>query len=220
MTWTQQGTACTGWTVAGPDSPQSNLLWQTDLANRESTTAAIAGGHSDVDDPDLPLDPDVDTAEDRRHLAEDFRPPVLPRRPRSRLPRIHWARVMAVAAGGLFGGILRYAVMLALPAPAAGIPWPIFVVNTAGAFILALLLILVLEVLPPTTYLRPTLGTGFCGALTTFSSVATGADQLAAHGHGSTAVGYLLLSLLAGLAAASFGIILGRSIAAFRGKGR
>lgn len=126
----------------------------------------------------------------------------------------------AVAAGGFFGGLVRYLVGLALPTATGGYPWATLIVNTAGAFILALLLILVLEVLPPTTYLRPVLGTGFCGALTTFSSVATGADQLVAHGHAATAAGYVALSLLAGLAAASLGIVLGRALAADREKGR
>lgn len=181
-----------------------------------------AGDINDVDeDPDFPIDPDVDTAEDQRHrpfgapVAGPFAPPR-----RSRLPRIHPGTVVAVAVGGFFGGLLRYGVGLALPTPSGGFPWSTFVVNTGGAFILALLLVLVLEVLPPTTYVRPLLGTGFCGALTTFSSVATGVDQLAAHGRAGVAVGYVAASLAAGLAAASFGIVLGRSVAAAREKGR
>jgi fluoride exporter len=176
------------------------------------------------DEPELPLDSDVDSAEDRSHhrvagVAGAGVSPF-PAARRSRWPRIRPAIVAAVAAGGFLGGLVRYFVGLALPAPAGTFPWSIFLVNTAGAFILALLLILVLEVLPPTTYLRPVLGTGFCGALTTFSSVATGVDQLVAHGHAATAAIYMATSLMAGLAAASFGIVLGRAIAASREKGR
>lgn len=178
------------------------------------------GGDGWSDDDQLPVDPDVDTAEDIGHrpgatVAGPFAAP----RP-SRWPRIHWGMVLAVAIGGFFGGIVRYAVGLAWPAPAGTFPWGIFVVNTAGAFVLALLLVLVLEVLPPTTYLRPLIGTGFCGALTTFSTVMVGVDQLAAHRHVGLAAGYVIGSLAAGLAAASFGIVLGRSIAAHRDKGR
>jgi CrcB protein len=173
------------------------------------------------DDPELPFDPDVDTAEDRRHhpAAGSGVSPFPPPR-RSRWPRIRPAIVGAVAGGGFFGGLVRYLVGLALPAAPGGYPWATLIVNTAGAFILALLLILVLEVLPPTTYLRPVLGTGFCGALTTFSSVATGVDQLVAHGHAATAAVYVAISLLAGLAAASLGVVLGRALAGDRGKGR
>jgi CrcB protein len=176
----------------------------------------------DVDDEqEFPLDPDVDTAEDRRHHAHSgatvspFEP-----QPRRRWPRIHWLTVAAVAGGGFFGGLVRYLAILAMPAGTGDFPWAVFIVNTAGAFILALLLILVLEVLPPTTYVRPALGTGFCGALTTFSSMEVSLNVLAVEGHLRVAAAYVLLSLFAGLAAASFGIVLGRSIAARREKGR
>jgi CrcB protein len=132
------------------------------------------------------------------------------------LPRISLLVVAAVAVGGFFGGLLRWAVSLLLPNGAGGFPWAVLAVNTGGAFLLGLVLIVVLEVLPPTTYVRPLLGTGFCGALTTFSSVATGVDQLVARGSVLTATSYLASSVLAGLAAAWLGIVLGRSIAATR----
>jgi len=133
---------------------------------------------------------------------------------RGRLPRIRPGVVAAVALGGLAGGALRYAVGLALPSSPTGFPWAVLAVNTAGALVLALLLVLVLEVLPPTTYLRPLVGTGFCGALTTFSSVVTGADQLVGRGHAALAAGYLAASLAAGLAAAVCGAALGRAVPA------
>jgi CrcB protein len=143
-------------------------------------------------------------------------PGVFPPVRRSRLPRIHRRLVAAVAVGGFAGGVLRYAVGLQLPASATGFPWAIFTVNTAGAFLLALLLVLVLEVLPPTTYLRPLIGTGFCGALTTFSSVATGVDQLIARDRPGVAAGYLAANLAAGVVAALGGTALGRSAAALK----
>jgi fluoride exporter len=135
---------------------------------------------------------------------------------RRSLPLIRPRIIAAIAVGGFFGGLLRYGVSLALPAGPRGFPWAIFSVNTAGAFVLGLLLVLVLDVLPPTTYVRPLLGTGFCGALTTFSSVATGTDQLVARGSVLLAAGYLLGNVLAGLAAAWLGTVLGRWFAALR----
>ena len=128
------------------------------------------GMADDVEDRDLPFDPDLDTAEDRRHRPTAAAGPFAARR-RSRWPRIHWLTVAVVAGGGFLGGLARYLVGLALPTMPGAFPWAVFLVNTAGAFILALLLILVLEALPPTTYLRPLVGTGFCGALTTFSTM-------------------------------------------------
>jgi len=54
----------------------------------------------------------------------------------------------------------------------ARLSWATFVINASGAFVLAALLVVVNDVLPPTTYVRPLVGTGFCGAWTTFSSIA------------------------------------------------
>jgi CrcB protein len=156
-----------------------------------------------------PVDPEVEVAAAG----------ALPTR-RGRLPRLDPRVVAAVAVGGLLGGALRYAVGAALPYSATGFPTAVFAVNTAGSFVLALLLVLVLELLPPTRYLRPLVGTGFCGALTTFSSVATGADQLVARHAAALAAGYLAASLAAGLVAGLCGIAVGRSRAARRVLGR
>lgn len=165
----------------------------------------------------LPLDPDVDTGEDQpRHPDVSAAGPFEETGRRSRWPRIHWRSVAAVGAGGLLGGLARYGIGLLWPTPPGSFPYATFAINTLGAFLLALLLVVVLEVLPPTTYVRPMLGTGFCGSFTTFSSVAVAADQLAAHGRAATAVTYVAASVFTGLAAASFGIVLGRSIAASR----
>jgi len=168
---------------------------------------------------ELPLDPDLESTERRPGPAANTSGAVAAGR-RSRWPRLQWRIVGAVAVGGFAGGIVRYGAGLAWPTRAGTFPWSVFAVNTAGAFILALLLVLVLEVLPPTTYLRPVLGTGFCGALTTFSSVVTAVDQLAVHGHPGLAAGYLAASVAAGLAAASFGVLTGRSGAAYHEKGK
>lgn len=163
---------------------------------------------------ELPLDPDLNPAEDAPHHPPARAGGPFPRTARSRWPRIHWYSVAAIGAGGFAGGLARYGIGLAWVSPAGAFPWATFVVNTSGAFLLALLLVLVLDVLPPSTYLRPALGTGFCGAFTTFSSVALAADQLTSAGRADIALLYVAAGVFTGLAAASFGIVLGRSIAA------
>ena len=155
---------------------------------------------------DLPIDPDSD---------EQEAPPQRVRR--SRFPRLSARVLAAVFIGGIFGGLARYGIGLAAPPAPTGFPWDIFAINLGGAFALALLIVLVFEVLPPTRFVRPALGTGFLGAFTTFSSVATAADHLGAHGHPSMAAGYVLFSLIGGLAATSFGMVFGRAIGATRG---
>ncbi len=169
---------------------------------------------------DLPLDPDLAGAATRPADPAARAGGAIAGGRRSRWPRLQWRIVGAVASGGFAGGIVRYGAGLAWPTRVGTFPWSVFAVNTAGAFILAVLLVLVLEVLPPTTYLRPVLGTGFCGALTTFSSVVTAVDQLAVHGHPGLAAGYLAASVAAGLAAASFGVLTGRSVAAYQHKSK
>lgn len=163
----------------------------------------------------LPIEPDIDAegALANRPAPEDgpFR-----RSRRGRWPRLRLPVLAVVFAGGVTGGLARYAVSSLWPTPVHGFPWATFTVNTAGAFTLALLIVVLSEVLVPRRYLRPLLGTGFLGAFTTFSAVVAGTDQLAAHGHPRTAALYLGGSVLAALGAASFGLVLGRAIAASR----
>jgi fluoride exporter len=146
----------------------------------------------------LPIDPDIEPE-----------PDLAPRR-KSRWPRLQAGVVLAVFVGGFFGGLARYGLGEAFPTSSNSFPWTTFGINLGGAFLLALLLVLVLEVLPPTRFVRPALGTGFLGAFTTFSSLAVSTDQLAAHGHSAIAVAYAAASLFGGLACAALGLVAGR----------
>ena len=157
----------------------------------------------------LPIDPDIDEPESSPR-----------RRPASRWPRLAPGVLLAVFLGGVLGGGARYGIGLAAPPAVDGFPWEIFAINLSGAFALSVLLILVLEVFPPTRYVRPALGTGFIGAFTTFSSLATATDHLFAHGHPMLAIAYTVGSLFGGLVAASLGLGCGRAISANRRRAR
>jgi len=126
------------------------------------------------------------------------------------------AAVPAVALGGAVGGSARYGVDLLLPSGAREFPAATFAVNVTGAFVLALLLVLVLEVWPPTRYVRPVLAVGLLGSFTTFSTWMVEFDRLLADGAALLAVSYLVASLLAGVAATVLGLVLGRRIGARR----
>jgi CrcB protein len=123
-----------------------------------------------------------------------------------------------VFLGGFAGGLVRYEVVEHWGTGHLGFPWPIFVVNTAGAFVLGVTVVVALDVLAASRYLRPLIGAGFCGALTTFSSVAVAVDQLLRHDRLAVGFGYLLGSLAAGLAAAWFGASLTRMLRPGRGR--
>jgi fluoride exporter len=116
-----------------------------------------------------------------------------------------------IALGGFAGGNARYALGLAWPDQQGAFPWTTFGINVAGAFVLALLLVLILEAWQAPTWLRPLAGTGFLGAFTTFSAVVFALDRFAAAGQWLLFCAYMGFSVLAGLAAASFGVVLGRS---------
>lgn len=105
----------------------------------------------------------------------------------------------AVFAGGVAGALLRAGLARALPWHGDGWPWATFVVNVAGTLLLGYLATRLQERLPPSTYRRPLLGTGFCGALTTFSTFQLELIDLTRHGATATAVGYALASVLLGL---------------------
>lgn len=137
---------------------------------------------------------------------------------RSRRPRLRPDIMAVVFVGGCLGGSARYAATTVWPTPGGRFPWSTFGVNVAGAFILALVVVAAAD-LAPSRYVRALLGTGFCGALTTFSSVVVGVDQLFAHHRPATAVAYLLATMGAGIGAASLGLVLGRWILVTHGRG-
>jgi CrcB protein len=147
--------------------------------------------------------------------AEDL--PVSPFRSprRARWPKLRPDVLAVVFVGGCVGGWVRYAVTSAWPTPDGHLPWATFAVNTAGAFVLTLVIVVAADI-APSRYLRPLVGTGFCGALTTFSSVVVSTDQLFAHHHAGIAGAYLLASSFGGLAAAALGLVLARSVAGSR----
>ncbi len=126
-----------------------------------------------------------------------------------------WARISpiaAVALGGALGGVCRYAVGNALTYDDQGIPWPTLSVNVTGSFVLAFLLVLVLDLWPPRRYVRPFFCTGFLGAFTTFSALAVEVDQRVSDGSGPTALAYLATTLAAGFLAAGLGLVVGRGL--------
>jgi CrcB protein len=97
-------------------------------------------------------------------------------------------------------------------APVRAWPWGTFVANIVGAFVLGLLL----EALGRRgadeggrQRVRLLLGTGFCGAFTTYSALAVETDLLVrAHGSG-LALGYLAATVVAGLLATVLGVLAG-----------
>jgi fluoride exporter len=176
--------------------------------------------HVDVPEP-LPVDADLERetarADEPSRTSDGARSSTSTRRDRrdKRRPDVDPLVVAAIFAGGFAGGATRYEIGVHWTTSGA-FPWPTFCINVTGAFVLALLLVLVIEVFPPTKFVRPGIGTGFLGAYTTFSSLVVSTDELAAHHHVGTAVAYLFGSTAAGLLLAAAGLATGRWIATRR----
>jgi len=141
--------------------------------------------------PELPLDPDSEQAITKR------------------LPHTDGAHILVVAFGGFFGTLARYQLGLLLPVEKNGWPIMTFMINIAGAFVLGLLL----ESLTRRgkdeggrRAIRLLLGTGFLGAFTTYSSLATGVVILWQNNETMLALLYGFTSLVFGVFAAALGI--------------
>jgi CrcB protein len=117
---------------------------------------------------------------------------------------------LAILAGGAAGALARAGVGEALPHARGGWPWATFLVNLGGAALLAWLTTRLTEMVAPTRYWRLGLGTGFCGALTTFSTFQVETIRLADDGYTGVAAGYAAASLAAGLAVAAGATVIAR----------
>jgi CrcB protein len=115
--------------------------------------------------------------------------------------RVDRRELAAIFVGGAIGALARYGVSRALPHDPGSWPWATFCVNVAGALTLGYLTTRLQERLPPTAYRRPLLGTGLCGALTTFSTVQVELLQMLDDGRGGLAAGYAAASIAAGVLA-------------------
>jgi len=114
----------------------------------------------------------------------------------------------AIFLGGALGALLRAGLGEALPVGGPGWPWATFLVNVTGTALLGYWF----TALPHTSYRRPLLTTGFCGALTTFSTVQVELVEMIDAGRVPLACLYLGVSVAAGLVGAQAATALGRRV--------
>jgi CrcB protein len=118
--------------------------------------------------------------------------------------------VLLVALGAAIGAPLRYLVDRAVQARHDSVfPWGTFAVNVSGSFLLGFL-----AALPAEGTLMALVGTGFCGALTTYSTFSYETLRLIEKGARFYAVANVVASLIAGLGAAYCGLIVADAITA------
>ena len=130
-----------------------------------------------------------------------------PRRARGRHRHAQPDILVAIALGGAIGATARYGLEQAIPTSASGFPIATFVINLLGSLLLGFVIVISLERLAPTRYLRPFLATGVIGSFTTFSTFAVENVQLAHRGAVLVPMLYVPATLLGGITAAWAGIV-------------
>lgn len=118
----------------------------------------------------------------------------------------------AVALGGALGAPARYGVAQLVHVAPGTFPWATLCTNLSGSFALGLLLAVLIDRFPPSTYLRPFVATGFLGAYTTYSAFAVETVLLVKDGRSGLALAYAAASLIGGFLLAWAGICAGRAV--------
>jgi fluoride exporter len=111
----------------------------------------------------------------------------------------------AIFAGGAAGAALRTGLVQLAPDQVGRWPWVTFSVNVVGCFLLGYFVTRLQERLPITAYGRPLLGTGLCGALTTFSTFELELLRMLDRDELLLAACYVAASIVAGFLALALG---------------
>ena len=116
---------------------------------------------------------------------------------------------LLVIVGGMVGAPLRYLTDRAVQTRHDTVfPWGTFAVNVVGCLILGLLT----GAVAAGSHLQLFLGTGLCGALTTYSTFSYETLRLTETGAGFYAAANVLVSVTAGLGAAFAGVSFAQAV--------
>lgn len=121
--------------------------------------------------------------------------------------------MLGVAVAGALGALARYGLggWLANRFPSS-FPVETLVINVSGSLVLGFLFVLLTERFLPHPALRTALTVGFLGAYTTFSTFSLETFHLIEDGAVGLALGNVLASVAAGLAAVYLGVVVGRAL--------
>ncbi len=123
--------------------------------------------------------------------------------------------ILAVAAGGALGSVLRFYAGKGMGALLdADFPYGTFLVNILGSFMMGAFVALFAHVGTWSQEMRAFLTIGLLGGFTTFSSFSLDVVTLYERGEWASALVYITLSLILSLAAIFAGLFLMRSFAA------
>jgi len=122
-------------------------------------------------------------------------------------------RLLAIAAGGAFGAVLRYWTSTAVHARlGTGFPYGTLLVNVLGSLLMGFLYIWLLERVTEGTALRAFLLVGLLGAFTTFSTFSLETLNLVETGQAARALANIIASVSLCLGAAGLGVLAARQL--------
>ena len=111
-----------------------------------------------------------------------------------------------IGIGGFIGAVSRYSLKnIRICGYHGNFPLNTLIINIAGSFLLALILVAVLEIPKFNKCIKTGLTIGFLGAFTTFSTFCRETVELLTNDHYFIALFYVGLTILVGLAAAWLG---------------
>ncbi|RMF66297.1 MAG: fluoride efflux transporter CrcB [Alphaproteobacteria bacterium] len=122
-------------------------------------------------------------------------------------------QILAVAAGGAIGAVLRWLMASGVQRLAGGaFPWGTFAVNALGSLLLGFLFVWLIERSTAGELARLAITVGFLGAFTTFSTYSLESVRLLQEGAFGMALGNVLGQVLLCLTLTWFGIQLARAL--------
>lgn len=122
-----------------------------------------------------------------------------------------FTKILSVGIGGAFGAVARYLINISpLSTVFQKFPFPTFVINILGSFLIGFLLVILTDKFTVSENLRLAVMVGFLGAFTTFSTFELEIFELIRERLFFTAFGYFFLSVLVGFIGVSLGIFLAR----------
>lgn len=123
------------------------------------------------------------------------------------------SKILSVAIGGSLGAVARYLINIS---PLATVfdkfPFPTFVINIVGSFLIGFLMIVLADKIEVNENLRMAIIVGFLGAFTTFSTFEMEIFGLMRERQLLIAFLYLFLSVLIGFVGVMAGVALGRRV--------
>ena len=122
-------------------------------------------------------------------------------------------KYVSIGCGGFLGAISRYLIKnISIYHYHENVPLNTLIINVIGAFLMALILTVALEIWAFDPDIRLGITTGFLGAFTTFSTLCKETVGLLQNGDYFSAISYLTVSTMLGLGAAYMGIVVAREM--------